>query len=62
MKHIFTLEIKPDGSLKVKRCTLVITSCEASSKKKSRRMGKLLTPPQFVRLTTWRMKLDWLEC
>ena len=31
MKHISTLDVKIDDSLKVKRCTLVITSCKASS-------------------------------
>jgi len=31
MKRISTLDIKTDGSLKVKRCILVITSCEGSS-------------------------------
>jgi len=30
MKCISTLDLKTGGSLKVKRCTLVITSCEAS--------------------------------
>jgi len=34
MKHISTLDIKIDGSLKVKRRTLVITSYEASSHSK----------------------------
>ena len=34
MKHISTLDVKIDGSLKVKRRTLVITSCEASSHSK----------------------------
>jgi len=31
MKRISTLDVKTVGSLKVKRCTLVITNCEASS-------------------------------
>jgi len=31
MKRISTLDVKIDGSLKVKRCTLVITNYEASS-------------------------------
>ena len=36
MKHVSTLEVKNNGSLKVKRCTLVITSCEASSNSKGK--------------------------
>jgi len=34
MKCVSTLDIKIDGSLKVNRGTLVITSCEASSNSK----------------------------
>ena len=34
VKHISSLNIMIDGSLKVKRRTLIITSCEASSKEK----------------------------
>jgi len=36
MKHIFTLDIKTYSSLKVKRGTLVITNCEASSNSKEK--------------------------
>jgi len=65
MSSIFAFYIKTDNSLKVRRCVLVITSCEASSKskeKKLRRMGKLLLPPsQFERLTTYRLTLDQLK-
>jgi len=31
MKRVFTLDVKTDGSLKVKRHALVITSCEVGS-------------------------------
>jgi len=34
MKRVYTLDLKIDGSLKVKRRTLVITSCDASSNSK----------------------------
>ena len=34
MKRVSTLDVKINGSLKVKRCTLVITSCNASSNAK----------------------------
>jgi len=34
MKRVSTLDVKIDGSLKVKRCTLVITSCDCSSNSK----------------------------
>jgi len=34
MKRVFTLNVKIDGSLKVKRRTLVITSCKVSSNSK----------------------------
>ena len=36
MKHISTLDVKNNGSLKVKRHTLVITSCEASLNSKGK--------------------------
>jgi len=36
MKHIFALDIKTDDSLKVKRRTLVTTSCEANSNSKEK--------------------------
>ena len=36
MKHISTLDVMIDGSLKVKRCTLVITNYEASSNSKEK--------------------------
>jgi len=35
-KCISTLDVKIDGSLKVKICTLVITSCDASSNSKEK--------------------------
>ena len=34
MKRVLTLDVKIDGFLKVKRRTLVITSCDASSNSK----------------------------
>ena len=64
MKRITALDIKTYGSLKVKRHTLVITNCDGSSnsKGKIKGMGKLLlTLLQFGRLTSWRIKLDWLK-
>ena len=36
MKLVFTLDIKIDGYLKVKRCTIVITSYKASSNSKGK--------------------------
>ena len=36
IRRIFALDIKIEGSLKVKRCTLVTTSCEASSNGKEK--------------------------
>jgi len=39
MKYISTLDIKTDDSLKVKKHTLVITSCEASSNLKEKNQG-----------------------
>jgi len=39
MKHIFTVDIKIDGSLKMKRCTLIITSCEARTNSKEKNQG-----------------------
>jgi len=40
VKCIFILDIKTDGSLKVNRCTLVITSCEASLISKAKIEGE----------------------
>jgi len=40
MKLVSTLDVKTDGSLKVKRHTLVITNCEASSKSKEKIKGE----------------------
>ena len=39
MKHISTLDLNTDDSLKVKRRTLVITICEASSNSKEKIKG-----------------------
>ena len=39
MKHISTLDVMTGGSLKVKRHTLVITNCEASSNSKGKIKG-----------------------
>ena len=36
MKRVFTLDVKIDGSLKVKRLTLVITNCRARSNSKDK--------------------------
>ena len=36
MKHVLTLDVKIDGFLKVRRCTLVITSCDASLNSKDK--------------------------
>uniref|UniRef100_A0A7C9DQF5 Uncharacterized protein n=1 Tax=Opuntia streptacantha TaxID=393608 RepID=A0A7C9DQF5_OPUST len=36
MKQIAAFDIKTDGSLKIKRCTMVITSYEASSNSKGK--------------------------
>jgi len=36
MKRVFILDVKTNGSLKVKRHTLVIISCEASSNLKGK--------------------------
>jgi len=36
MKYIYTLDVKIDGSMKVKRCTLVITNCETSLNSKGK--------------------------
>jgi len=60
MKHISTLDVKTDGSLKVKRHTLVITSCEASSnsKEKIKEDGQVSSHP----ITVLALKLDWLNC
>jgi len=55
MNHIFAVDIKMDDSLKVKKRTLVIISCEASSnsKEKTKEDGKLLpTSSPFRRRTT----------
>jgi len=53
MKHIFTLDAKTDGSLKVKRCTLVITNCEASwnSKEKIKGDGQASLHPVTIQET-----------
>jgi len=39
MKRISTLDIKIDGTLKAKRCTIIITSYEASSNAKEKIKG-----------------------
>jgi len=36
MKRVSTLDVKSDGSLRIKRCTLVITSYETSSNSKAK--------------------------
>jgi len=36
MKRVSTLDVKSDGSLRIKRCTLVITSYETSSNSKGK--------------------------
>jgi len=53
MKRISALDIKTDGSLKVKRCTLVITNCEASSnsKEKIKEDGEATSPCVTVLVT-----------
>ena len=51
MKRIFDLDIKTNSSLKVKRCTLVITSYETSSNSKEqiKEDGKASSHP----ITIW---------
>jgi len=51
MKHISTLDVKTDGSLKVKRHTLLITNCEANlnSKEKIKRGGQASFHPITIR-------------
>jgi len=64
MKCVSTLDVKTNGTLKVKRCTLVVTSCEANSnsKEKFKENGQAsLSPSQFGRLKMWRMKLNRLK-
>jgi len=36
MKHVFTLDVKTNGSIKVKRCTLVLTGHGANASLKKR--------------------------
>ena len=57
MKRVFTLDVKIDGSLKVKRLTLVITNCRARSNSK----GKVKDEEQVSssHITIW--EVDDLE-
>jgi len=57
MKQVFTLDLNTGGSIKVKRRTLVITSCEASSNTK----GKVKDEEQVSssHITIW--EVDDLE-
>jgi len=57
MKCIFTLDVKTNSSLQMKKRTLVITNCEASSDSK----GKIKEEEQasFGHITVW--EADELE-
>jgi len=48
MTRVSTLDVKTDGSLKVKRCTLVITNCEASSNSKDKIKDKEQASSNYV--------------
>jgi len=64
MKRIVALEIKTDGYLKVKRQTLVITSCAASSNLEGKIKDEEQTSYHSVtvwRLMTWRMTLNRMK-
>jgi len=64
MKFISTLEVKIDGSLKVKGCTLIITSSEASTHSKDETKDEskfLLITSQSERMTILEIEVEPTE-